>query len=123
MIVIGKSHATAEFIKESKEFGLTFISDEQAKLSHVSGSNSAFQMDKIATGLFPLREGRKIKTPTLLNGLLSLECKVIDCIDRERSYLFIGEAVYAEIRNDKSPILYHAGRYHKLGEQIQKIET
>lgn len=120
IIVVGKSHATAEYISHSQEFGLTFISDEQATLSHVSGSNSAYDMNKIATNLFPLRKGNKIKAPLLLNGLLALECKVIQTIDRENSFLFIGETVYAEWRDDKSPILYHAGQYHRLGEKIPK---
>jgi len=121
-IIIGKKKATTEFILHSMEFGLTFISDEQATQSHIAGSYSAYELDKIDTGLFPLRKGKHIKAPVLTEGLLAIECKVIEVIERENSYMFIGEALYAEYRNDKSPILYHAGKYFKLGEQIPKPE-
>ena len=120
LIIVGKRKATAEYILYSKEFGLSFISDEQATQSHVSGSYSAYEMDKIDTGLFPMRKGKHIKAPILTEGLLALECKVVEVIEREKSYMIIGEAIYAETRDGKSPILYHGGKYFKLGEQIPK---
>ncbi len=120
LIVLGKKKMTAEFILKSKEFGLTFVSDEQAALSHLSGSNSGYDMDKIATGKFKLRPGKTINAPVVEDGLVALECKVNQIIDNEERYIVIGDVLNAEYRDDKSPIIYHNGKYYKLGENIPK---
>jgi len=65
LLVIGKTHATAEYIIKTGEFGLTFASDDQATLSHVSGSYSAYDHDKIATNIFPIQDGKTIKAPII----------------------------------------------------------
>ncbi|OLS28367.1 MAG: p-hydroxyphenylacetate 3-hydroxylase, reductase component [Candidatus Heimdallarchaeota archaeon LC_2] len=120
LIVVGKSKATAEFIIKTGEFGLTFASDEQATLSHVSGSYSAYKHDKIATNIFPLQAGKTILAPIIKEGMIAVECKVIQMIEVEGRFIFIGEAKYAEYRDDKKPLLYHAGKYFSLGKQIPK---
>lgn len=120
LLVIGKSKATAEFIIKTGEFGLTFASDEQASLSHVSGSYSAYKHDKIATNIFPLQDGKTILAPIIKEGILAVECKVIQMIEIEGRFIFIGKAHYAEYRDDKKPLLYHAGKYFSLGSQIPK---
>ncbi|MHA2101603.1 MAG: flavin reductase family protein, partial [Candidatus Kariarchaeaceae archaeon] len=96
LLVIGKSKATAEYIIKTGEFGLTFASDEQATLSHVSGSYSAYKHDKIATNIFPIQDGKKIRPPLIKEGILAVECKLIEMMDLETRYIFIGKAVYAE---------------------------
>ena len=120
LIVLGKRKMTAEFIMKSKEFGLTYVSDEQAELSHISGSHSGYDIDKIATGKFKLRPGKTIKAPIVENGLVALECKVNQIIDNDERYIVIGDVLNAEYRDDKKPIIYHNGKYYKLGENIPK---
>ncbi len=120
LLVIGKSKATAEFIIKTGEFGLTFASDQQATLSHVSGSYSAYNHDKIATNIFPLQEGKTIRAPIIKEGMLAVECKVVKMMDLEGRYIFIGKATYAEYRDDKKPLLYHAGKYFSIDDQIPK---
>ena len=61
LIVIGKRKVTADYILHSREFGLTFLSDQQATQSHVSGSYSARDVDKIDMDIFNFRNGEKIK--------------------------------------------------------------
>ena len=123
LIVIGKSKATAEYILKTGEFGLTFASDEQASLSHVSGSYSAFNHDKIATNIFPLQEGKTILAPIIKEGMLAVECQVVQMVEVEGRFIFVGKAKYAEYRDDKSPLLYHAGKYFSLGNQIPKPDV
>ena len=120
LIVIGKRKATAEYISKTGEFGLTFASDAQAELCHVAGSFTGYEYDKIATNTFSLRNGHKIKAPIVTDGILSVECKVIRTIELDERFIFIGEVLFAEWRNDKSPILYHAGNYFQVGEKVPK---
>lgn len=120
LIVIGKNKKTAELILESKEFGITFASDEQATLSHISGSYSGHDMEKFEFHNFPTREGKIINAPIILDGLLAVECKLAHTLDIGDRYVFVGEAVYAELWDDKSPLIYHAGKYYSLGTNIPK---
>ena len=120
LIVLGKKKMTAEFILKSKEFGLTYVSDEQAPLSHLAGSYSGYDLDKIATNKFQIRPGKVIKAPIVENGMLAVECKVNQIIENDERYVIIGDVVNAEYRDDKNPIIYHNGKYYKLGENIPK---
>lgn len=120
LVVIGKSHASAEFISNTGVFGLTFASDQQAKLAHVSGSYTRYETDKLGMGIYPMQEGKTINAPLIQEGTLAVECKVIETVDLDNRFIFIGEAQYAEYRDDKSPLLYHGGKYFKVGENVPK---
>ena len=120
LIVLGKKKLTSEFILKTKEFGLTFMADDQAHLSHLAGSYSGYDLDKVGTGKFSLRPGRMIKAPIIEGGLLAVECTVNQIIDNDERYIIIGDVINAEYRDDKSPLIYHNGKYFKLGENIPK---
>ena len=120
LIVLGKKKLTSEFILKSMEFGLTFVADDQAALSHLAGSYSGHELDKLATNKFSLRPGKIIKAPIITGGLLAVECEVSNVIDNEERYIILGDVVHAEYRDDKNPIIYHNGKYFKLGENIPK---
>ena len=77
-------------------------------------------MDKLASNKFKLRPGRIIKAPIVEEGLVAVECKVSQIIDNNERYIIIGDVVNAEYRDDKNPIIYHDGKYFKLGENIPK---
>lgn len=120
LIVLGKKKLTTELILKSNEFGLIFLSDDQAHLSHLAGSYSGYDLDKIATGKFSLKDSKIIKAPIVEGGLLAVECKVNQIIDNQERYIIIGDVVHAEYRDDKTPLIYHNGKYYGLGENIPK---
>lgn len=121
LIVLGKHKLTSEYILKSKEFGLTFASDEQTGLSHLAGSHSGYDLDKIGTNKFTLKPSKVIKAPLIEGGLVDLECKVNQIIDNEERYIIIGDVVNANYRDDKTPLIYHKGKYFKLGENLPKV--
>ena len=120
LIVVGKKKMTSELISKSGEFGLTFVSDEQAHLSHYSGSFSGYEEDKIQSNKFNLREGNLISAPIVQDGLLELECKVSQTIDNDERFIFIGDVLHARYTEDKNPLIYHNKKYYKLGENVPK---
>ncbi|MHA2100593.1 MAG: flavin reductase family protein, partial [Candidatus Kariarchaeaceae archaeon] len=67
-----------------------------------------------------IQDGKKIRPPLIKEGILAVECKLVEMMDLETRYIFIGKAVYAEYRDDKKPLLYHSGKYFSLGSQIPK---
>lgn len=120
LVVVGKKKLTAELINKSGEFGLTFIADDQAHLSHYSGSYSGYDEDKINSNKFHLRKGNLIKAPIILDGLLEVECKLNQTIDNDERFIFIGDVLFAKYRDDKEPLIYHNKKYYKLGENVPK---
>ena len=72
---------------------------------------------------YPHRPGVVINPKIITGGVLALECRVIRSIEEDYVQIFIGEVVYAEYRIDKSPLQYHKGNYHKLGELIPRDNT
>jgi flavin reductase (DIM6/NTAB) family NADH-FMN oxidoreductase RutF len=119
VISVHPSHMTYDLIEASGEFGLSFCSDAQAKLSHVSGSYSQHDVDKWILADFPTYEAHVIDAPMIEDCMLNVECKVIG--KHELGHvLYIGEALWARYEPGKSPLIYHDAKYWHLGAQVPK---
>jgi len=72
VIAVWPGHATHELIEESAEFGLSFCSEEQARLSHVSGSYSMHDINKWELADFRTYPAQKIRAPMIDGCLLNV---------------------------------------------------
>lgn len=120
VIAVGPHCATHELIEQSGEFGLSFCSDEQARLSHVSGSYSMHDVDKWELADFAKYPAKKIRAPMIADCTLNVECRVVATHPFGDHTVFIGEAVWAKYDPDKQPLIYHDGKYWHLGAQVTK---
>ncbi len=120
LIALVKGFTSVRYIEKSGEFGITFLSDDQIKLCTHAGNTSGDEIDKFSDFSYPHRPGLIIEPKMITEGVLALECKVLRTIEEEYVQIFIGEVVNAEYRTDKSPLQYHKGNYHKLGELIPR---
>ncbi|MGE0227623.1 MAG: flavin reductase family protein [Dehalococcoidia bacterium] len=120
VISIGPRSQTHEFIEASGEFGLNFCADSQATLSHLSGSYSMRDTDKWALADFPRYRATRIAAPMIEGCPLNVECRVVATEPLGDHTLFIGEAVWARYDAEKQPLLYSAGKYWHLGNQVPK---
>ena len=108
---INKNNLTNEFIRESKLFVVSVLSQE-SPLSLVGhfGFKSGREMDKLAGMKYELTEnGIPYITETTLSYM---EAKVIQEVDAGTHTIFIGELVGAEIFGEGIPMTYDY--YHKL---------
>lgn len=119
MAAVHPSHETHGLILSSGEFGLNFCSDEQATLSHISGSYSLQDMDKWALSDFPRYAPKVIAAPMIEGSVLNVECRVLAKHDLGHT-VFLGQAVWARYDTTKQPLLYHGGKYWRLGPQLPK---
>jgi flavin reductase (DIM6/NTAB) family NADH-FMN oxidoreductase RutF len=119
VVSVHASHATHELIEESGEFGLSFCSDEQARLSHLSGSYSMHDVDKWTLGNFPTLPGKTIGAPMIDGSSLNAECRVVGKHELGHT-VYIGETIWARYDAEKGPLLYHDAKYWRLGEQVPK---
>ena len=123
MVCIKPSEATHENIAVGKEFGIHLAAEDQNVIASVAGNTSAKKMNKI-----PLlqelgcvfRKAAHIKPPMLEGAVLSLECKLVEQRSMGTHTQFIGEVVEAAVTPGKAPLVYHGGKYWRLGDQIHK---
>jgi hypothetical protein len=76
-ISVHPRNATHDLLVEAGEFGLSFCSDTQAHLSHVSGSNSLHDVDKWRLADFPTYPAKRIGAPMIDDAALNVECRTV----------------------------------------------
>jgi len=118
-ISVHPRNATHDLLVDAGEFGLSFCSDAQAHLSHVSGSNSLHDVDKWQLADFPTYPAKRIGAPMIDDATLNIECRTVGT-HRLGHTLFIGEAVWARYDPAKSPLIFHGGQYFQVGAQVPK---
>ena len=110
-VSINKQNLTHEFIKESKVFTISILSeDTPMKFIGLFGFKSGRDLYKF--------EGVNYKVgitdaPIVLDNTVAyLECEVIGNLDAGTHTVFIGKVIGAEILNDKKPMTYDY--YHEV---------
>ncbi|MDO8537695.1 MAG: flavin reductase family protein [archaeon] len=114
--------ATYENIMETKEFGVSIASIEQAVLSSIAGNYSARNFDKIKAleelG-FKFFKAKKINTLLVENASMNTECKLVNEIVLGDHVMLVGEIV-ALYSSDKKPIALGEGKYWELEKNLPK---
>jgi flavin reductase (DIM6/NTAB) family NADH-FMN oxidoreductase RutF len=118
-ISVHPRNATHDLLLEAGEFGLSFCSDAQAHLSHVSGSNSLHDVDKWELADFPTYPATRIGARMIDHAVLNVECRTVGTHQLGHT-LFVGEAVWARYDPESSPLIFHGGKYYRVGEQVPK---
>ena len=76
-------------------------------------------VNKWALDKFPTLPGHKIKAPMIDGSVLNAECRVVATHQLGHT-LYIAETIWARFDPDKAPLLYHDGKYWRMGEQVPK---
>ena len=122
-VCLGPDRATHENIAATKEFGVHIAASDQNVLASVAGNNKGKQTDKV--GLlkemgFTFKKAKQIKAPMLEGALLTVECSLKEQHTLGDHTMFVGEVLEVELAPEKEPLLYHKGKYWKIGAQIPK---
>jgi flavin reductase (DIM6/NTAB) family NADH-FMN oxidoreductase RutF len=118
-IAVHPRNATHDLLVAAGEFGLSFCSDAQAHLSHVSGSNSLHDVDKWQLADFATYPAARIGAPMIDGAVLNVECRIVGTQQLGHT-LFIGEALWARYDSSRSPLIFHGGKYFRVGPQVAK---
>ena len=119
-----RSHkATYQNIIATKVFGVNIASEQQNVLSATAGNRSAKNVDKIKMleemGI-KFYKAENIDVLMVKDACLNAECKLIDTKDIGDHPLLIGQIVAFQEDHAKKPLIYHQGKYWKLGDNIPK---
>jgi flavin reductase (DIM6/NTAB) family NADH-FMN oxidoreductase RutF len=122
-VTLDEEDATSENIMQTREFGINIASETQNWLSSMAGNTTGKEFDKISA----LKElgvefypGSKIKAPMLKAAAMNAECKLFKTLSLGDHTTFVGEVVEISAEETIRPIVYHDGKYWKIGEQIEK---
>ena len=110
-VSINKDNLTHEFIKESKVFTISVLSeDTPMKFIGHFGFKSGKDIDKFKDVNYRIGA---TNSPIVLDYTVAyFECEVINNLDVGTHTVFIGKVIDAEIINDKKPMTYDY--YHKV---------
>jgi flavin reductase (DIM6/NTAB) family NADH-FMN oxidoreductase RutF len=122
MSLVHSSDFSHELITASGEFGVNLCSDTQAELSHIAGSSSGRDVDKLADPAFvaAIYPAARIRAPMMRGCVLSAECILERCIEFGEYTAFVGRAVAVRANPQANPLLYHRARYFGMGAAIPK---
>lgn len=121
-LAIRNFKATYQNILDTKVFGVNIAASDQNVLSSIVGKSSAKKINKLPILKemgFTLYKAEKIDVMMVEGACLNAECRLVEHIDIGDHPLLIGQ-VMSITANDKEPLLYHRGKYFKLGERIYK---
>jgi flavin reductase (DIM6/NTAB) family NADH-FMN oxidoreductase RutF len=109
--------ATAENIQSSKEFGVNLAAMNQNVVCSVAGRYSGKKIDKISllkeAGLAIFYTAKNINVLMVQDAAMNAECKLMRQEELGDHIMFVGD-------ENIIPLIYHNGRYRKLGEDVSK---
>jgi flavin reductase (DIM6/NTAB) family NADH-FMN oxidoreductase RutF len=117
--------ATAENISESREFGVNIAAESQNVICSIAGRYKGIYVDKISvlkeSGIAAFYNAKRINNvPMLVGAAMNAECKLVKQEDMGDHIMFIGEVIDISADENIRPLLYHNGKYWRLGEAITK---
>jgi flavin reductase (DIM6/NTAB) family NADH-FMN oxidoreductase RutF len=112
---------TAENIIDSKEFGANLAAEDQNILCSLAGRYSGKHLDKIAffkeIGVV-FYKANKIKALLIKGAAMNAECKLIRREEIGDHIMFVGEIIEITADENIKPLVYHNGKYWKLGDNL-----
>ena len=121
-IFIHKGNATFKNIKQTKEFGINVSSEEQTTAVNIAGGYSRTEIDKLKIkDAFDVISSKKIKAPMIAGCTINLECKLVTMKKLGDHTMIVGKAVAISYDASKKPLIYHTGKYFRLGKVIESF--
>lgn len=111
MINVHSNDATAENILDSKEFGVSLLSEDQGGIVRIAGTSTGKEVDKMGVLRdlgFSLGRAERIDTYMVDGARLSIECRLVKHEMVGDHMMFIGEVIAMRADASKKPILFRS---------------
>jgi flavin reductase (DIM6/NTAB) family NADH-FMN oxidoreductase RutF len=121
-VFIHENTATFQNIKKTKEFGINVSSEEQTMAINIAGGYSKKEIDKLKIkNSFDIIPSRKINSPLIGGCIVNVECKVVTMKKLGDHNMIVGKVVAISYDGSKRPLVYHNGRYFRIGPIIESF--
>jgi flavin reductase (DIM6/NTAB) family NADH-FMN oxidoreductase RutF len=118
-VFVGYQRETYNLISQSGEFVLNYCSEGQGELAHIAGNYSLKDVDKFSIGQFKMVNAKYVRAPLIDGSISAFECKVIDEFKMGDHAAFVGEVLTGHYDITKKPLVFHGGKFYKLGDRIR----
>lgn len=119
-VFVHGSAATLKSIRQTREFGVNVASDDQTSLVNIAGGYSRNEIDKLKVrNSFKLLKSKHIRSPLIAGSIINAECKLIMMKRIGDHTMIVGKVVSIKHDETKRPLVYHQGRYYRIGSVIQ----
>src|SRR5208337_309056 len=81
MVLVYPNDATYDNIHNSNEFGVNFLSDDNAVLANIAGSYTGKEVNKLSSELFHTYPAKVIRAPMIAECFLNAECRLIQVLN------------------------------------------
>ena len=121
-VFIHEGSATFENIKKTKEFGINVSSEGQTMAVNIAGGYSRREIDKLKIkNAFEFLPSKKIKSPMISGCIINAECKLVTMKKLGDHIMVVGKAIAISYDETKKPLIYHSGRYFRIGSSIESF--
>lgn len=123
-----------QLIKNSKEFTVNLVNENLTRAADYCGVRSGRDTNKFVDMKLEIIEGETVKSPSIVQSPVNIECKVNQIIELGSHHMFVAEVIKVRanesLLNKKtgkfdlagsSLVAYNHGGYYKLGEFIGKF--
>lgn len=114
-ISIGKTRYTLEAVRHSKEFVISFPSEDMAEETLFYGSHSGRDMDKLKEYGAKILPVAKVDSVLLADATANFECKLVSEMETGDHVIFVGEIVASHVNKQPRGRLYTRGPNYQLG--------
>jgi flavin reductase (DIM6/NTAB) family NADH-FMN oxidoreductase RutF len=123
-VFIHEGSITLKNIRKTKEFGVNVASEQQSTAVSIAGGYSRREIDKLAIhDSFQLIKSHKIRPPLIAVCIVNAECKLLTTKRIGDHTMVVGRVVSMRYDETKKPLVYHRGRYFRIGPMIEPIRN
>ena len=113
-VAIGKTRYSLAAFHQSREFVLTFPSEQQKDEALLFGTKSGRNTDKLAAARCPTVPASEIDSVLLVDAVANFECKVVSETEAGDHVIFVGEVVASHMNEKPLNRLYTVGKDYQL---------
>lgn len=119
-VFVHGSSVTLKNIRQTKEFGVNVASDDQTLLVNIAGGYSGTEIDKLnIKDSFKLVKSKRIKSPMIAGCIINAECRLMTMKTLGDHTMIVGKVLSIKHDETKKPLIYHTGRYYRIGPIIE----
>lgn len=119
-VYVGHERFSMTVLAHAEAFGLSILAAGQAGLSHELGSRTGWHEPKRPWWEPWAEWGAVLRVPLVKGASAVYECVVEDRRTYGDHVLLVARPVAARTAGDDDPLLYHGGRYFRLGALVEK---
>ncbi|TLY08805.1 MAG: flavin reductase family protein [Thaumarchaeota archaeon] len=121
-VFIHESSSTLKNILETKQFGVNVASEDQTNSVNIAGGYSRKEIAKLdISNAFKLSKAKKLNIPLIRGCIINAECRLVLSKKIGDHVIIVGQVVYIRHDASKKPLVYHRGKYFRIGSPIDSF--